>query len=194
MRNSWRNTEGDSREMWQPVVMETPPHRPLAEGFLELDFNSVGGKVTQTQGCEEVMHSPPLWVYKRKVSNRMSSGRLKHQVQVELDTLDIPANPEPRWIRFQDEEVGVWIRSFSFVTQLFQQSNYVYEGRVAMEMIKMTESMLNAKKQILPLRVWPPQPHPKALTYFSCYPGLTHELGGSSNGNLAPEGPELQAT
>ena len=75
--------------------METPQHRPLDEGVLELDFNSVGGKVTETRGCEEVMSSPPLWACKRKVSNRMSSGRFKHQVQVELDTLDFPANPEP---------------------------------------------------------------------------------------------------
>lgn len=69
--------------------------RPLDEGFLELDFNSAGRKVTDSLGCEEVMSSPPLWACKTKVSNRMSSGRFKQQVQVELDTLDIPANPEP---------------------------------------------------------------------------------------------------
>lgn len=63
--------------------METPQHRPLDEGFLELDFNSVGGKVAETLstlGCEEVMSSPPLWACKRKVSNRMSSGGFKRQV------------------------------------------------------------------------------------------------------------------
>lgn len=75
--------------------METPQSRPLDEGFLKLDFNSVEGKVTDSLGCEEVMSSPPLWACKRKVANRMSSGRFKHQVQVELDALDIPANPEP---------------------------------------------------------------------------------------------------
>lgn len=77
------------------------------------------------------MSSSPLGAYKRRVPNRMSLERFKDQTQVELliDTLDVPANPEPWCICFPDAEVGARIRSSSFVTQLFLQGNYVYEGR-----------------------------------------------------------------
>lgn len=96
---------------------------------------------------------------------RLSSGRPEHWLWVKQDALDLPC---PVYLSV-DEEVSVCVSSLSLVTWLFQQGNYVYETRVAMEMMSMTDSILEAKKQRCGLQsARPLNPYPHSSIH-SCY-------------------------
>ena len=81
VRNSWRNTGEDSKEMRQPVVMETPQRRPSDEGSSELDLNLIWGKVSHSQMWRESGFSSPGGVEEESAQEN-GAGRFQHQVQV----------------------------------------------------------------------------------------------------------------
>jgi hypothetical protein len=41
MQDIVENRQDDVREMGPPVIMGTPQYRPLDEGFVDLDFDSI---------------------------------------------------------------------------------------------------------------------------------------------------------